>query len=101
MAVLTFEKIKVQDLDQRLIDSIRAYFNNDNVQISIMVKEEDEKSLLSLDEILKKNRQSPYVVRFDADFDFNGLADKVESDEDFDVISVFEQHKTANPHAAT
>lgn len=101
MAVLTFEKIRVQDLDQRLIDSIKAYFNSGSVRISVMIEQDTDKALLSLDEILEANRKSPYVVHFDADFDFNELADKVESDENFDVISVLEEHKIPYPNAAS
>jgi len=100
MAVLTFEKIRVEDLDQRLIDSIKAYFNSGSVRISVVVEKEADKSLLSLDEILEANQKSPYAVRFDADFDLNELAYKVESDENFDVISVLEEHKVPYHHAA-
>lgn len=101
MGVLTFEKIRVEDLDQRLIDSIKAYFNNGNVRISVMVEKDGEKALLSLDEILEANQKSPYAVRFDADFDLNELANKVESDEKFDVISVLEEHKIPYQNASS
>jgi len=99
MGVLTFEKIRVEDLDQRLIDSIKAYFNSGNVRISVTIENDAEKSMLSLDEILEANQKSPYAVRFDADFDFNELADKVEADENFDVVSVLEEHKIPYQHA--
>ncbi len=101
MAVLTFEKIRVQDLDQRLIDSIKAYFNSGDVRISVMVEKDSDKVLLSLDEILEANRKSPYTVRFDADFDLNELASKVENDKSFDVISVLEEHKVPYQNAAS
>lgn len=101
MGVLTFEKIRVEDLDQRLIDSIKAYFNSGNVRISIMVENDADKVFLSLDEILEANRKSPYAVRFDADFDLNKLAYKVENDESFDVISVLEEHKVPYQNAAS
>lgn len=100
MAVITFEKIAVQDLDQRLVDSIKAFFKNGNVRISITIENEDRKALMSLHEIVQKNRQAPYVVRFDEDFDFNGLADALEADESLDVLPVLEKHKISNPNVA-
>ncbi len=92
MAVITFEKIAVKDLDQRLVDSIKAFFKNGNVRISITIENEDRKALMSLDEIVQKNRQAPYIVRFDEDFDFAGLADALEADESLDVLPVLEKH---------
>ncbi|MBL7797387.1 MAG: hypothetical protein JNJ90_12900 [Saprospiraceae bacterium] len=100
MAVITFEKIAVQDLDQRLVDSIKAFFKNGNVRISITIENEDRKALMSLHEIVQKNRQAPYVVRFDEDFDFDGLADALEADESLDVLPVLEKHKISNPNVA-
>lgn len=68
MATMTFGNIKVEDLDQRLIDSIRSFFKNKTVEISVIIKEEDKKSLAALDEIIKKNREaSPYIVQFEAE----------------------------------
>jgi len=101
MGVLTFEKIRVEDLDQRLIDSIKAYFNSGNIRISVVVEKDGDKAWLSLDEILEANRKSPYAVRFDAGFDLNELAYKVENDESFDVISVLEEHKVPYQNAAS
>ena len=100
MAVITFEKIAVKDLDQRLVDSIKAFFKNGNVRISITIENEDRKALMSLDEIVQKNRQAPYIVRFDEDFDFASLADALEADESLDVLPILEKHKISNPNVA-
>jgi len=100
MAVITFEKIAVQELDQRLVDSIKAFFKNGNVRISITIENEDRKSLASLHEIVQQNRRSPFVVRFDENFDFAGLADALEADESLDILPIIEKHKISNPNVA-
>lgn len=98
MAVMTFGKINVNDLDERLIESIRSLFKDKTVEISVVIKEEDKKSLIGLDEILEKSHQSPYIVRFESDFDFAELADQIEKDGNFDLISVLEKRKIPNPY---
>ncbi|MFM9947727.1 MAG: hypothetical protein ACKV1O_07305 [Saprospiraceae bacterium] len=55
--------------------------------------------LTDFDKVLEQNRCSPYVVRFDADFDLSDLADKIEQDEKFDLNAVIDAHKIPNPHA--
>lgn len=100
MAVLTFENIKVEDLNERLLDSIRAWFKTGEVQISIVVKEGRVAVPPTLEEVLKRNAASPFVARFDADFSFSRLADQLEKDPDFDVMAVLEAHKVPNPYVA-
>jgi len=100
MAVLTFEKVKVQELDERLINTIKAYFKNGDVRISVVVEKEGIIESETLEAILEKNRKAPYVVRFDEDFDLNVLANKIEQDENFNLSVVLEEHKIPNTNAA-
>lgn len=101
MAVLTFEKIKVQELDERLINTIKAFFKNGDVRISVVVEKESNTGSETLEAVLEKNRNAPYVVRFDEQFDLSDLADKIEQDENFDLNVVLEAHKIPNPNVAT
>lgn len=100
MAVLTIEKVKVKELDERLINTIKAFFKNGDVRISVVVEKEDDAELSGLDLVMEENRTSPYIVRFEAGFDFNNLADKIEQDENFDVHAVLEARKIPNPNVA-
>lgn len=101
MAVLTFEKIKVQELDERLINTIKAFFKNGDVRISVVVEKESNTEAETLEAVLQKNRNAPYVVRFDEHFDLNALAKKIEQDENFDLSVVLEAHKIPNPNVAS
>jgi hypothetical protein len=97
MAVITFEQVSVQELDERLLDSIRAYFKKGEVRITITVEREDLKDLSRVDQLLERNKQNPFVARFEADFDFGKLADQVEQNDAFDLGGLFQQHKHPNP----
>ncbi len=99
MTVLTFDNIKVQDLNERLVDSIRAFFKHGTVRISVVVQDEAKQVFRSLDEVLTANQNAPFVVQFEPDFDFTALAEAVERDENLELSPVFEARKTAKPHA--
>jgi len=98
MAVMTFGKIKVEDLNEQVMEAIRALFKDRTVEISLVIKDEDRRHLIGLEEILKRNRESPYIVQFESDFDFDELADQIAKDANFDVTSVFEKRKLPNSH---
>ena len=95
MAVLTFGNINVNDLDERLIDSIRAFFKGQEVQISITVKETVAEKLESgsLSELLDRNTASEIVYRIPSE-EINKIAEQLEADENFDPVSAIKKFAT-------
>ena len=91
MAVLTFEKIRVRDLDERLTDSIRAYFkDNQEMEISISVRPDspfDPRPISELDAELEKS-DVVYQLSFD---EFDEIVRQFEADEHFDPVAAIEK----------
>lgn len=92
MAVLTFEKIRVQDLDQRLIDSIKAYFNSGSVRISVTIADETAKSVVtgSLSELLTRNEADEVVYQVPSE-EFDKIVEQFQADESFDPVAAIEK----------
>lgn len=92
MAELTFDKIKVEDLDQRLIDSIRAFFQNRHVRVSITVKEEAAQPEItgSLSELLARNAAADVVYPIPSE-EFEEIVRQFRADENFDPVAAIEK----------
>ena len=92
MAVLTFEKIRVQDLDQRLIDAIKAYFNSGNVRISVTLADSAEKpfEIGSLSELLARNEADDVVYQVPSE-EFDKIVEQFQADESFDPVAAIEK----------
>jgi hypothetical protein len=91
MAVLTFEKIKVRDLDERLIESIRAYFkNNQETEISISVRPDSSSNPRPISELDAELEKSDMVYQLSFD-DFDEIVRQFEADEHFDPVAAIEK----------
>jgi hypothetical protein len=92
MAELTFDKIRVADLDQRLIDSIRAFFQNQHARVSITVKEESAQPeiTISLSELLARNAADDVVYQVPSE-EFDKIVRQFEADETFDPVAAIEK----------
>ncbi len=92
MAVMTFSNIKVEDLDQRLIDSIRAFLTGKEVQISIVVQETvaENPKQESLSELLARNAAAEVVYRIPSE-EIDKIAEQLEVDENFDPVSAIKK----------
>lgn len=84
---MTFGNINVNDLDERLINSIRAFFQGKEVQISVTVEETwaETPAQGSLSELLARNAASEIVYRIPSD-EIDKIAEQLESDENFDPV---------------
>jgi hypothetical protein len=93
MGVLTFEKIRVEDLDQRLIDSIKAYFKGkEGTEISISVRPEHSSSanprpISELDAELEQS-DTVYQLSFE---EFDKIVKQFEADDTFDPVAAIEK----------
>ncbi len=68
--------LEADKIDQKLLDSIKAFFGNRKVEIS--VKEE-----MSLDSLIEKNRDSKTYYEFSSD-EFDNFVGKVMNEEQVD-----------------
>lgn len=68
--------LEADKIDQKLLDSIKAFFGNRKVEIS--VKEE-----MSLDSLIEKNSKSESFYEFTSE-EFDDIADKILNDEAVD-----------------
>lgn len=92
MAVLTFGNINVNDLDERLIDSIRAFFKGkEKMVLSISVRAEDPSAsprpISELDAELEKS-QVVYQLPLQ---EFSEIVKQFEADENFDPVAAIEK----------
>jgi len=92
MGVLTFEKIRVEDLDQRLIESIKAYFKGkEGIEISISVRPESSSAnprpISELDAELEQS-DTVYQLSFE---EFDKIVKQFEADDTFDPVAAIEK----------
>lgn len=80
-----------EELDQRLLDSIKVLFKGKRLKI-VVYEETPNESEKSLKEIIAENRNTGFSYQLSAEA-FSGIADQFVAEENFDVLNAIEQYK--------
>ena len=84
-----------EELDQRLLDSIKLLFKGKRLKIVVYEDVADEPKK-SLREIIAENKKSPHVYQMSAE-SFSDIVNQFAAEEGFDVTGAIEQYKTPRP----
>lgn len=84
--------MSAEELDQRLLESIKLLFKGKRLKIVVYEDTPDEPEK-SLREIIAENKKSPHVYQMSAE-SFSEIADQFVAEESFDVVKAIEQYKT-------
>jgi hypothetical protein len=95
MQSATFE-LTIEELDQKFIEVLKTLFSGKNVKISVTENKEATATPLSLAEIINANKESKTVHQFSAET-LDLLIGKIDSDNEFDLVSEMEQYRVERP----
>jgi Mg/Co/Ni transporter MgtE len=95
MQSATFE-LTVEELDQKFIEVLKTLFSEKNIKISVTENKEATATSLSLTEIINANKEAKTVHQF-SDETLDLLIGKMDSDNEFDLVSEMEQYSVERP----
>jgi hypothetical protein len=85
--------LKSEELDTRFIESVKAFFKNRHIKVTITTEEPQSVSDAELLEAVERGQKADFVYTIPSN-EFDRITDRFLNDPNFDIISAIKGFKT-------